>query len=315
MKSLLVLLLAVPSIAETIVKEYGPFTLEPKTLMIMPSERVAVKLPAGRLITAIEMRSTADGGKALDCGYICHNNFGPNYRKFNHGRKALLDGYTPRIELAPGFGMALQSRDFLAELMYNNPDEAPITGVRTRLTIELAPKGAKLKALYPQMMSVFEQPAHVDPGNWGYYVPARSKDTKRRQFDLLEDFTVHHVSFHIHEYGQRILLRNVTTGETLCDVRPVYEKGLMKSMPQVSLTQGARLKKGQRLELLVEYDNPLPVFIDTMGAAMLFGRCPGAKPDCDAVAQREADNAWFDPKIYASLLTPAAEKTPAHHHH
>jgi hypothetical protein len=299
--------------AERLEKEYGPFDLAAKRLMIMPSQRVHFKLPPDRLVTAVEMRTAAEGGRTLDCGFICHNNFGPNYNRFQHGRKILLDGYTPRLQLPAGYGLEPQREDFLAELMYNNPESSPIHGVRTKFAVELAPKGAKLTALYPQMMSVFEQPPAT--GLWGYYVGPKRVDIRSRLFDVLEDFEARHVTFHIHDHGRRIILRNKTTGETIVDAKPVYENGVMKSMPQVELPGGRFARKGQVLELVVEYDNPTERTIDTMGAAILFMRCtaPGVAPSCDAVAQRRSDPAGFDPRVYASLI--GGEGARARHHH
>ena len=231
--------------AETMVVDYGPYELEPNKLMIMPSDRGNLKLPENRLIAAVSMQTTDETGRRLEREYICHNNLGPDFNRFQHGRKMLLDGYSREIRLPPGFGMALQKSDFLSELMYNNPESRAIRGVRTRFVFEFAePRAGGLTALYPQMMSVFEQPADIAPGSWGYAVAAKSKDRRRRLFDVRADYRVHHVSFHIHDRGRRIRLKNLTTGKVLVDVKPAYAQGKMTSVPQVSLPRGADLRKG-----------------------------------------------------------------------
>ncbi len=75
------------------------------------------------------------------------------------------------------------------------------------------------------MMSVFEQPPEVAAGDWGYYVLPGKKDQQRRLYDVREDYSIHHVSFHIHEHGRRLLLRNTTTGRVIADARPSYAEG------------------------------------------------------------------------------------------
>ncbi len=297
--------------------DYGPYELQPDKLMIMPAERGSVKLPPGRLITAVRMETSDGAGRPLEREFICHNNVGPDFARFEHGRKMLLDGYTREIRLPDGFAMAPQRRDFLTELMYNNPGSSPLRGVKTRFTFELAASSAGLTALYPQMLSVFEQPADVAAGFWGYYVLPGAKDSRRRLFDVLQDYRVHHVSFHIHDRGRRILLKDLSTGVALVDARPVYEGGKMAYVPQISVAKGLDLRRGTVLELTVDYDNPGPKAIDAMGAAILFGRCLKGAPDCEAVAQRPADNAWFDAKVYYPLIgetPPAAASEHARHH-
>lgn len=295
---------AVSAGAETLVAEFGPFDLPSNTLMIMPEERRSLTIPEGRLIRAVEMRSRGPSGEAVAGDRVCHNNVGPALNEFRHGRKVLLDGFTQRIEMPAGFALAPQESRFLTEVMYNNPTGDRISGVRGRLEVELVPAGERASALYPQMMSVFEQPPRIAPGHWGYYVQALSKDRRRRRFDALADASVHHVTFHIHEHGRRIILKNLTTGKTLVDAKVEYAEGRISRVPQITPPGGFALRKGDLLELIVDYDNPLPHAIDTMGAAILFGRCRAARPDCDFVAQRPVDNAWFDPKIYAGLLGP-----------
>ncbi len=206
--------------------------------------------------------------------------------------------------------MGLQSEDFLLELMYNNPTSGRIEGVTTRLSLELAPAGERDVVLYPHMMSVFNQPD--GGGHWGYYVKARSEDRKLRLYDVQNDLTIHHCSFHLHEHAQRIRLRNLTTEETICDVKPEYRKHTMVRVPQVSLPKGITVHKQDVLELIVDYKNPLDKPVDTMGAAIVFGRCPNAAPDCEVIAQRAADNADFDAKLYYSLIGQGA---PSQHHH
>lgn len=304
-------LCATSAAAETLVFEFGPYELPSRRLMIMPDSRRALRLPKGRLINAVRMSTEDREGRKLEGEYICHDNLGPDYRGFNHGRKMLLDGYTREIRMPPGFAMAVERREFLTELMYNNPSERAISGVKTRFEIELASAAPASTALFPQMMSVFEQPAHVAPGHWGYYVRAKSKDTKTRLFDVLHDFSVHHISFHIHEHGRRILIEDLGSGRTLCDASPVYAGGKLAKMEQLSWPEGVTLRKGTVLRMSVDYDNPIDEAVDTMGAAILFGRCPKGKPGCDAIAQREAQNKDFDPDIYAAIVGGGAH---AHQH-
>ena len=64
----------------------------------------------------------------------------------------------------------------------------------------------------------------------------------------------------------------------------------------------------------VDYENPGTQPIDAMGAAILFGRCLAAAPDCEAVAQRPADNSRFDAKQYYSLIGGQVPSSDAHHH-
>ncbi|MDA2923802.1 hypothetical protein MYX65_03935 [Acidobacteria bacterium AH-259-L09] len=163
------------------------------------------------------------------------------------------------------------------------------------------------------MMSVFEQPEDVAPGHWGYYVLPKREDKRIRLVDVRHDFKIHYITFHIHEHGQRIRLRNLTTGKKICDMSPRYDaKGKITEVHQVGLPEGILVEKGDVLEILVEYDNPTERPIETMGAAILFGRCRVGAPDCSAFSQRPAANADFDRDLYYSLLGPGKGN---HTHH
>ena len=66
----------------------------------------------------------------------------------------------------------------------------------------------------------------------------------------------------------------------------------------------------------VDYENPLDRPIDTMGAAIVFGRCPNAAPDCgprDVIVQRPADNEDFDANVYYALVGHGVPSQHRHH--
>lgn len=301
------------TLGKQLVVEYGPYHLPANRLMIMPTNRKSIQLPKDHMITSIELRSMDHNKRTLPGDFVCHDNVGPVGNNFNHGQKILLDGYTTKIELPEGFGIGVPEEDFLVELMYNNPSDQPMSGVSSRLVLELEPvKSSSRIVIYPQMMSVYEQPAHIAPGHWGYYVLPKTRDKRVRLYDVLQDYKIHYITFHIHEHGQTIKLRNLTTDTVICDARMRYsDDGKITKVPQVSLPKGILAKKGDVLELVVEYDNPTEETIDTMGAAILYGRCPVGEPDCEVIAQRPADNKDFDPEIYRSLLGPGS----GHHSH
>lgn len=293
--------LFLPAAAEDRLAEFGPYELPADTLMVMPGPRVKIE-GSERPLTAVGLSTRDETGRAIEGSYICHTNVGPSYRNFHHGRKVLLDGYTKEIRVPKGFAIALEG-ELAAEAAYNNPEHAPLKGVKSELRFEYAPQGAEgLVKLYPQMMSVFEQPPSVAPGNWGYYVGPKSKDTRRRSYEVTRDYVIHHVSAHIHEHGRRLALVDKTRGRLIAEIRPRYKGGRISDVDQVELPQGVALRKGDRLELTVEYENELASPIDAMGAMIVFGRCTDGNADCAAIAQGLADNAAFDPKVYASIV-------------
>lgn len=300
---------------KTIVMQFGPFDLPEKSHAIMPMGRKKVNLPKGQVITSMEFVTKDQQGNPVEGEFICHINVGPRKNDFMHGEKVLLDGYTTSLDIPEGFGVGIFEEEFWIDLMYNNPSENKIEGVKSQLTLKIEPSRPDMKVLTSQMMSVFDQPEHIAKGQWGYYVLGGKSDLKTRLADILQDFEIYKVMFHVHENSKRISLMNKTSGETISDVVPVLGNGKMKKVSPVNYPAGLKVRKGDVLELSVEYNNPLDVPIDAMGAVVLLGSCSNGSSICQPMATRPADNQDFNAELYYSLLGGGYQQMFNKHQH
>jgi cyclophilin family peptidyl-prolyl cis-trans isomerase len=94
------------------------------------------------------------------------------------------------------------------------------------------------------------------------------------QLDLPYDTTVHYIWVHLHPYGQRMELRDETTGKTVWigRARNHPRKALLLSTDHYSSTEGIRLYKDHRYALTTVYDNPSGRRVTAMAALWMYLR-------------------------------------------
>lgn len=103
------------------------------------------------------------------------------------------------------------------------------------------------------------------------------------------DTTLHYAAAHLHPYAQSLSVRDVTTGETVFEVKaegPKKGVGLTKVDTFVS-EKGVPLRKDHKYELVSVYDNPTKENADSMASAFLgLADREFVKPDRATLAAR-----------------------------
>jgi hypothetical protein len=92
------------------------------------------------------------------------------------------------------------------------------------------------------------------------------------QIGLPFDTTVHYATFHIHPYGKSFQLRDLTTGETMFDLksRDWTDRVGVAHVDELKSTEGIPISRLHRYEVVVEYDNTTDHEIDAMGILYLY---------------------------------------------
>jgi cyclophilin family peptidyl-prolyl cis-trans isomerase len=100
------------------------------------------------------------------------------------------------------------------------------------------------------------------------------------QLNLPYDTTVHYIWVHLHPYGQRMELRDTTTGQMVWTgrARNHPRKALLLSTDHYASTEGIRLYKDHRYALTTVYDNRSGKRVTAMAALWMYLRAhPGSE--------------------------------------
>lgn len=156
----------------------------------------------------------------------------------------------------PGFGYRVHPGDRIRiETMYGNPTgtDYPSTYLEVRIEYRKAgPGGESLKSVYPAWFDV------MGCRNSGYDL-APGKSAADHQFTLGYSGVLLGVGGHLHDYGRRLTLGNITRKEDIATLDAKLDPdGHLLGMPieVFSARGGDRLEKGEVLEVKATYDNP-----------------------------------------------------------
>ena len=106
----------------------------------------------------------------------------------------------------------------------------------------------------------------VPPGKHEY----RTDITKNLKLPF--DTTAHYVTAHLHPYGERIYLHDVTTNETVFEItaKTMENKLGIESMSEIHSGKGIPLHAGHEYEIVAEYNNPTDKDVDAMGIMYIY---------------------------------------------
>ena len=265
-----------------------------------PHERLPIDPGGLDWITGYSTRVIdAESRAPLADEFFCHSQM----QLLNATRLLVTATGTASVRFPAGFGMPL--RRILAGMpaeyrgvsvlgmILNNHDPGMNRLARVQATIEYMSDNeaaaAGLKKLYKVELPMTVVPktgdAADDPGgehcvvvgglksHW--LVPPGPQTTRKRYRDLFPvDSTVHFAAVHLHNYGQSMLLRDVTTGETLWKTEVGYEPTRVQiaSIPQYSSPTGFPVFKDHEYEIEAFYDNATTTPTDAMAVMYLFYR-------------------------------------------
>lgn len=255
-----------PSV-EILIHTYGPFPLKPDLLQQMPPA-IQVVFPEDLWLVGYHTEILDDAGLPLSRELQCHTYFGtstPAYHSHDIVEGLFSDGYTPGIDLPPGFGIRMNSGEkLLWTPMFNNRNNEAVM-VSMRLELKVVRNTDLSRTLEPLQMtfrSVHEPDLYVAP-------PGTSVESA--DFTLPVGDTIHVIGTHIHPYGLSIELINVRRNETVWKaVGKRGADGKLISMPVYSDPIGYSIKPGDRFELIATYDNPTQHPVDAMAGVFIL---------------------------------------------
>jgi hypothetical protein len=224
-------------------------------------------IPFDGWITAYHPRLVDDAGRVLPNHLLHHVAF------YNTGRADFLcpkklehifgaGGEMNDWPANPGIGYRVHKGDrIVIGTMFHNPTgtDYPRTYIEVRMEYQLSgPGAAELKSVYPAWFDV------KGCGPSGYDLkPGRNVTSD--EFTLGYSGRLVGVGGHLHDYGQQLVLENLTRHETIATLRSKLDpQGHILSMPVMLFTDrgGSALPKGEEVKVTATYDNlagkPLP---------------------------------------------------------
>lgn len=252
---------------ESLIHTYGPFPLKPDLLQQMPPA-MQVVFPEELWLVGYHTEIVDTAGSPLSRELQCHTYVGTSMPA-HHSNEIVdglfSDGYTPGLDLPPGFGIRVKTgQTLLWTPMFNNRnDEAASVGMRLELkVVRTSDLTRPLKPLVTTFRSVHEPDL--------YMVPSGSS-TRSTNFTLPAGQTIHVIGTHIHPYGLSIELVNTRRKETVWKaVGTRGPDGKLTSMPVYSDATGYAIKRGDAFKLIATYDNPTPHPVDAMAGVFIL---------------------------------------------
>jgi hypothetical protein len=164
---------------------------------------------------------------------------------------------TPTEMLPPGIGYPVRRGQPIGiNAMLVNPTDTAYGGVYARVTLPYTPEGGAMRPL--DIFSISTDVTGAVGESSMYDVPP-GRSSVSHEFTVPISGTLLAVGGHLHDFGARLLLVNLSTGDTLYDAVPTLDSaGTILSMPMGNLWLhgGYRITGGQRFRLTAFYDNP-----------------------------------------------------------
>jgi len=238
---------------------HGPVDLPPHAHHLVPPISL-LTIPFDGWIVAYRPRLVDELGARLPHRLLHHIDF------FNTAR---LNFLCPRYEeyifaagsemqewpSLPGLGYRVRRGDrIVVRTMFHNPTATRFPSVYAEVRVEyrLVADGP-LRNYYPAWFAA----TGCGPTDYDLQ-PGRS--VKTGEFVMPYTGTLLGVGGHLHDYGRRLLLENITRSEAIATLTPKLDSdGQMLSVPTVSFTTngGYRLSRGDVVKVTATYDSPM----------------------------------------------------------
>ncbi len=162
----------------------------------------------------------------------------------------------------PGYGYRVAKGDRIrVSTMFHNPTDTAYSKTYLEVRVEYrtgGAEGAPLKSVYPTWFDVMEC------RNSGYELEP-GKSVTSGEITLHYSGALLGVGGHLHDYGEELVLQNLTRGEEIAELHSKLDpQGRIASMPVAGFwgRGGYRLNQGERLRVSATYDSraakPLP---------------------------------------------------------
>ena len=205
-------------------------------------------------------------GRTPKENFLCHTFFGDQrvtQSEDQEMRGLYTDAFTPDVRLPEGFGVRIAAGEGIHWMpMFNNRgDAAAHVRMKFRLSVIREKDLRKpLTPLYATLRSVVVPHLYfVKPGG----------ETKSATFPANFDGKVHFLGTHIHPYGLKVELFNVSKNELVW--RGARKKnGTASEMEVYSDPQGYSVKAGEIYRVIAAYENPTNAPIDAMGGLYIL---------------------------------------------
>lgn len=296
----------------------GPFIMPVATdHAALPQPAPATLLmPGTGWLTGFDVEVVDGAGRSLPRVLLHHAELiDPERRDLLRARAlriASVSHDTPELTLPVPLGYAVRrgQRLLLAPMLANPLPESFVAHLRITVRWRSASLGTELHSVQTFNASV----PGDDPAASSYDLPA-GRSVRTHELVLPVSGLVLALSGHLHEYGERLMLERLATGDTLyaAVVRRTAD-GAMARMPVAALWSGGglRLRAGERLRITAWYHNRSGALVPAGGMATVGGLF---LPD-DLRTWPRLDR--IDPVIVAdlaALASPPGHGGHAHHEH
>jgi len=243
------------------------------------------RLPRGGWLKGYVVDIVDAGGRVLPRELIHHVEMIEFERRALLGpeiqRMVSVGKETPTSLLPPGIGYPVRRGELVGiNAMLDNPTDSTYRGVYARVTLPYTAEGGATRLL--DIISISTDVTGNVGRSSDYDVPP-GRSSVSHDFTIPISGTLLAVGGHLHDFGARLLLVNLTTGDTLYDALPTADSsGRITDMPMGNLwrTGGYRVGGGQRFRLTAFYDNPTSRTIPQGAMGTLGG---AFKPDAGQV--------------------------------
>lgn len=161
-----------------------------------------------------------------------------------------------------------------ATVDYVSDDEAKARGLKRLYKVEVPMTVQPAPGEAPEVVHGGEDCVLVGGIRSHWMVPPGSQVTKKRYQGVVPvDATVHFANVHLHNYGVRMRLIDVTDGgKVLWQTDVEYEKSRTQiaRIPEYSSREGFRVFKDHEYEIEAHYENTTEAPIDAMAALYLY---------------------------------------------
>ncbi len=249
--------------AQVLTVRLGPLNLPAYSdhMAVAQPPNLFLTIPFDGWIIAYHARLVDDAGKPLPGRLLHHVGFWntarpdflcPNKQEHIFGAGGEMNDW-PAV---PGVGYRVAPGDRIRiNTMFHNPTAVshPETYIEVRMEYkQLLADGPQLKNVYPTWFDVQRC------GNSGYDL-SPGKNVTSGEFTLGYSGVLLGVGGHMHDYGRRLELVNVTRTEPVAQLESKLDaEGRILSMPIVTFAErgGYRLNQGERIKVTATYDNP-----------------------------------------------------------
>jgi len=255
-----------PLPVEVLIHTYGPFVLNPGLQQMPPGMQVT--FPDDLWVVGYHTETVDKAGLPSSRELQCHTYLGtsmPAHHSHDTVDGLFTDGYTPGLDLPPGFGIRVNAGEkLLWTPMFNNRNnDSVVVSMRLELKVLRGKESSPpLEPLEMTFRSVHEPDLYRAP-------PGTSVEST--DLTLPAGHTIHVIGTHIHPYGQSIELVNTQRHETVWKaVGTRGADGKLVSMPLYSDSAGYPIKPGDRFELIATYNNPTQHLVDAMAGVFIL---------------------------------------------